>query len=137
MTTEQRKDLSWEKIVDLQNKREITLGINVMRANTYWHSISTVGKILNWGTYAVIVTGIVFLFINWKIALIMLVGAAPYAYAVTKIATSVIRRHILTDKKAFYTAYVTGIVVIRQNDTGEMLRFPDDLEKPLGEEVEV
>lgn len=137
MTTEHSDELSWETIVDRQNRREITLGINVMRANTYWHSISITGKILNWGTYAVIATGIALLFINWKIALIVLIATAPYAYSVTKIATSVIRRLVLTDKKAFYTAYVTGIVVIRQNDTGEVLHFPHDPRKPTGEEAGV
>lgn len=121
MTTE------FQKIIELERSKKITIGIVRNHANTYWSIHTIIGKILNWLT-PILVIFLIFVFIKFAFiyGVISIIGVSIYVLVIQKIASMYVRITLLKNEELFNKAYEARSITIRDNSTGKVLTHPID-----------
>lgn len=116
----------FRKLIELVNKREITIGVNINHANNFWYRTTILGKILNLLTPLFIVL-ILVVFIKFGIwyEILASVFLVIYVKALQKIAGLYVRLRLFHEEELFNAAYEDRSVTIRNNKNGTIICFPD------------
>lgn len=116
-----------EKLSKLEKARTITIGVDRNHVNIFWSRTTRVGKITNSLTVVLLFLSIyIFIRNGIKAGVLALLFIGFYTVLIQKMAGWHVRARFLREEELFDAAYETRSATIRDNGTGEIIRFPTD-----------
>lgn len=122
----------FEQLKKLEQTQKITVGVNRNHANNFWYRQTTIGKILNWLTYTLLIISIiVFIKFGFWEGILALIGSGIYVVLIGKIASMHVRILLLQKEELFDAAYEARSITIKNNSTGKIMYYPIDWKKEI------
>ncbi|MDO8570566.1 MAG: hypothetical protein Q7R97_03195 [Candidatus Daviesbacteria bacterium] len=117
----------FNKLIELEGKRKITIGVNRNHVNNFWYHTTVLGKIFNLLTYLFIVLAVI-IFIKFGILFGIFAAASLIVYvkAINYISGMYARRKLFKNEQLFNAAYEAKSVTIKDNNTNQIIVFPFD-----------
>lgn len=125
MITETNNTLEFKKLIELEKRRKITVGVNRNHVNNFWYHTTVLGKIFNLLTYLFIVLAVImFIKIGIWYGILSLIFLGFYIKVINYISGMYARRKLLKNELLFNAAYDARSVTIRDNNTNQVILFP-------------
>lgn len=117
----------FKKLIELEQKKIITIGLNRNHANNFWSNQSPIGKLLNWITFLFIIATIfIFIYSSFWFGFGSLIITGIYVIIIQKIAGFYTRVKLLKNEDLFNASYESKSTTIRNNNNREIIQYPTD-----------